>query len=294
MMIVTALSLKWCPQVLSEDADKIINDSFNYMRGKASESVVEMIIHRPGWERTMTMLAWTQGEENSLIRIIDPPKDKDNGTLKKGREMWMYNPKVNRVIKLPPSMMTQSWMGSDFSNNDLAKSDTLLLDYHHKLTGKETHDGQIVYVITSTPKPKAPVIWGIQKLKIRKDLIMLREEFYDEDMKMVKYITTSNIRSIEDRLFPCTWKMVDNEVKEHYTILNYTSLDFKESLPDSIFSISRLKNPVDPAGILPKHHNERSTLQKIRITRKFGVLGHWRGDRTFARPIYALGGDLVR
>jgi outer membrane lipoprotein-sorting protein len=212
------------------------------MRGLASESEVDMTIHRPDWERTMAMRAWTQGQENSLIRITAPPKDEGNGTLKKGRQMWIYNPKVDRVIKLPPSMMSQSWMGSDFSNNDLAKSDTLLVDYHHELTGKETHEGKTVYVIKSMPKPQAPVVWGMQRVKIREDLIMLREEFYDEDMKLVKYITTSHIRMMGDRLFPAVWKMVDNEQKDHYTLLRHKKVIFKDSLPASIFTISRLKN----------------------------------------------------
>lgn len=244
IILVATLPFLSVPSVFSQDADKIIDDSFNFMRGLASEALVEMTIHRPDWERTMTMKAWTQGEKNSLIRIISPPKDEGNGTLKKGRDMWIYNPKVNRVIKLPPSMMSQSWMGSDFSNNDLAKSDTLLVDYHHELICTESHEGKKVYVIKSIPKPQAPVIWGMQKLKIREDLIMLRDEFYDEDMKLVKYIATSEIKFMGDRLFPTVWKMVDNEKEDHFTQLNHREVIFKDSIPDYIFTISRLKNPV--------------------------------------------------
>jgi outer membrane lipoprotein-sorting protein len=238
-----AFSLVWCP-LHSQDPNKIVDDSFNYMRGKASESVVEMIIHRPDWERSMTLRGWTQGKENSLIRIVDPPKDKGNGTLKRDREMWMYNPKVNRVIKLPPSMMSQSWMGSDFSNNDLAKSDTLLVDYEHELERTETIEGKTIYVIKSVPRPQAPVIWGMQKLKIREDNILLRDEFYDEDMKLVKYMATSEMRMMGGRLFPAVWKMVDNEKEDHYTLLHHKEMIFEDSLPDSIFTISRLRNPI--------------------------------------------------
>lgn len=228
----------------SVDADRIVNDCFNYIRGLASESTVEMTIHRPDWERTMSMRVWTKGEEKSLIRITAPPKDRGNGTLKKGREMWIHNPKVNRVIKLPPSMMSQSWMGSDFSNNDLAKSDTLLTDYDHEIVDNESHEGKKVYIIKSTPKDQAPVVWGMQKLKIREDLIMLREEFYDEDMKLVKYIETSNISIKGGKLFPAAWKMVDNDKQEHYTILNHREITFKDSLPESLFTISSLKKTV--------------------------------------------------
>jgi len=124
-----------CIDSPAQDARTIVKESFNYMRGKSSFSVVDMTIHRPNWERKMTIEAWTKGLKNSLFRIIAPAKDKDNGTLKKGKKMWTYNPKVNRVIKLPPSMMSQAWMGSDFSNDDLSKTDRLIDDYTHTITG---------------------------------------------------------------------------------------------------------------------------------------------------------------
>ena len=141
------------PGAQAADARSLVEDSFNYMRGKASVSTVIMTIHRPDWERAMTIKAWTRGQKYSLFYIDAPPKDHGNGTLKKAREMWMYNPRVNRVIKVPPSMMSQSWMGSDFSNNDLAKSDSLLTDYTHAIIGTETHEDKKVYLIKSKPKP---------------------------------------------------------------------------------------------------------------------------------------------
>jgi outer membrane lipoprotein-sorting protein len=101
----------------AQDAQALVEESFNYLRGKTSISTVSMTIHRKDWERVMTIRAWTKGEDESIFWIASPPKDYGNGTLKKGEQMWIYNPKVNRVIKIPPSMMSQAWMGSDFSNN---------------------------------------------------------------------------------------------------------------------------------------------------------------------------------
>ncbi|MFW5811179.1 MAG: outer membrane lipoprotein-sorting protein [Thermodesulfobacteriota bacterium] len=227
----------------ARDPDAIVSDSFHYMRGEASVSTVVMTIHRPDWERQMTVKGWTRGEKDSLLRIIEPPRDEGNGTLKKGSEMWTYNPKVNRVIKLPPSMMSQSWMGSDFSNNDLAKSDTLLYDYDHVLEGTETHDGKTVYRIKSIPKPKAPVIWGMQRLKIREDSVMLEEIFYDQDLNPVKILTSSDIQMLGGRLFPKVTTMRKAEEPEEYTQLEYKALEFKKDMPDRIFTLSRLKNP---------------------------------------------------
>jgi outer membrane lipoprotein-sorting protein len=227
----------------AEDAQALVESSFNYLRGKTSTAVVEMTIHRPNWERTMALRAWTKGEDTSLIRIVSPAKDKGNATLKKGPEMWTYNPKVNRVIKIPPSMMSQSWMGSDFSNNDLAKSDSIIRDYVHTLIGEEIHDGKKVYLIESRPKPRAPVVWGMLKLKIREDRIFLAEGFYDEDLKLVKQMTAYEIQPLGGKLFPKIWKMRKADAVDEYTVLDYRELVFNESLPDSRFNLSSLRTP---------------------------------------------------
>jgi outer membrane lipoprotein-sorting protein len=220
--------------VMAQDAQTLVKDSFNYMRGETSVSTVAMTIHRPDWERAMTIKAWTKGEKESIFWIVAPPKDHGNGALKKKREMWTYNPKVNRVIKIPPSMMSQAWMGSDFSNNDLSKTESLIKDYTHTIIGTETHDGKKVYVIKSIPKPEAPVVWGMQKLKIREDLIFLEQEFYDEDLKPVKAMTTRQIQMLGGKLFPGVWKMQKTGVKDEYTVLEYKKISFDTNLPDRL------------------------------------------------------------
>lgn len=227
----------------AQDAQALVEASFNYLRGKTSTSLVDMTIHRPSWERSMTIKALTKGQDESLFRIIAPPKDNGNGTLKKKRQMWTYNPKVNRVIKIPPSMMSQAWMGSDFSNNDLSKSDSLINDYSHSIIGTETHEGKKVYVIESIPKPEAPVVWGMQKLRIREDLIFLEQEFFDEDLKPVKTLSASQIQILGGKLFPKMWKMQKANVEDEYTLLEYKELTFDEKLPDRLFTLSSLKAP---------------------------------------------------
>ena len=223
------------------DAGAIVENSFKYIRGNASIATVEMTVHRPEWERRMTIKAWTRGKKDSLFYIQSPPKDHGNGTLKKSREMWMYNPKVNRVIKVPPSMMSQSWMGSDFSNNDLSKSDSFVDDYNHSIVGEETHEGKKVYVIKSMPKPDAPVIWGMQMLKIREDRIWLSQEFFDEDLQSVKIMTTLQIQIMGGKLYPRVWRMRESDKKNRYTQLTYESLTFKADLPDSMFTLTSLR-----------------------------------------------------
>lgn len=241
-VVTILLKIFICP-ALAVDAQQLVEDGFNYWRGQASVATVEMTIHRPDWQRTMTIKTWTLGQADSLFRIIAPPKDNGNGTLKKGKEMWMFNPKINRVIKLPPSMMSQSWMGSDFSNNDLSKTDSLIKDYDHTITGTETHQGQTVYLIDSIPKPGAPVIWGMQKLKIREDLVFLSEAFFDEDLKPVKIMTASEIQMLGGKIFPRVWRMRKVDQTDEYTELVYRELEFKDHLPASILTVSNLKNP---------------------------------------------------
>jgi outer membrane lipoprotein-sorting protein len=233
--------MTFCAVASERDARAIVEAAVTYYRGDASVSTVDMIIHRPTWERTMTLKAWTKGQKYSLFTIIAPSKDYGNGTLKKGGEMWIYNPKVNRVIKIPPSMMSQSWMGSDFSNNDLAKSDSILEDYTHSIEGMERHEDKTVWVIKSVPKPQAPVIWGMQRLRIRQDHILLGEEFFDEDLVLVKAMTGHQIQMLGGKRFPKVWKMQKAGAEGEYTFLDYQELRFGEGLQDHVFSPSSLR-----------------------------------------------------
>jgi len=225
------------------DAESLVRDSFDYYRGKASVATIEMLIKRPEWERTQVMKAWTRGEDESLMTVLEPSKDKGNGSLKVGRTMWTYNPKVKRTIKLPPSMMAQSWMGSDFSNNDLAKADTIINDYTHQLIGEEVVDGVVVYIVESIPKPDAPVIWGKEILKIREDLIYLEEAFYDEDGNLVKTLSFSEIEDIDGKLYPTRMVMQKESRPDAYTQIDYREIHFLNKLPDRIFKKTSLKNP---------------------------------------------------
>ncbi len=228
------------------DATALVAKAWDYMRGTTSVCTVTMTVHRADWERTSVIKAWTRGREDSIFQIISPKKDKGNGTLKTGRDMWTFNPKINRVVKIPPSMMSQSWMGSDFSNNDLSKADTILNDYTHEIVETQTLDGVTVYKIKSIPKPDAPVIWGMQTLLIREDAIIVEQAFYDEEMDAVKIMTASNIKPFNGRSFPATWTMraMDAESKEEYTRLEYQDLTFDLPLKDSMFTLNALKKPL--------------------------------------------------
>ena len=156
--------------------------------------------------------------------------------------MWSYNPKINRVINLPPSMMSQSWLGSDFSNDDLAKSDSILDDYQHSIKGRGIVAGLTVYTVESMAKESAPVVWGKQELVIREDGVLLKQSFFDEEMILVKELIAEKIERFGGRLFPRIWTMHRVEKKDRYTRLEYLELSFGDILSDRLFTLASLKN----------------------------------------------------
>src|SRR5210317_1378428 len=181
------------------DATQIVRDAIDHWRGLTSYTVMTMIIHRPDWERSMTMEAWTKGDDHSLVRVIEPKKDRGNGTLTDENSMWTFSPKVNRVIKVPSSMLGQSWMGSDFSNKDVARADDIIDQYDHSLLGTEEVDGMTVYEIRSVPHEQAAVVWGREELRIRSDHVVLEHRFYDQDGELVKALETLEIEEMSGR-----------------------------------------------------------------------------------------------
>lgn len=225
------------------DAAAIIKAAMDQWRGTSSHSTMSMTIHRPDWERTMVMEGWTAGDKKSLVRVLEPKKDAGNGTLLIGDNMWTFSPKVNRVIKIPSSMMNQSWMGSDFSNKDIARSADIIDQYHHSLLETQTADGHKVYVIQSVPKEDAPVVWGKEVLRIRDDYVLLEHTFFDQDMKPVKRMKTSKVGMMGGRMVALQERMAKIETKDEYTEFKMLSAKFDISVPDSTFTLSNLRNP---------------------------------------------------
>jgi len=204
-------------QNVERDAASIVRDAVNHWRGLSSYTEMSMVIHRPDWERSMTMRAWTKGDKQSLVRVIEPKKDRGNGTLTDDNNMWTYSPKVNRVIKIPSSMMGQSWMGSDFSNKDVARADDIIDQYNHALLGTEELDDITVYEIESIPHEEAAVVWGREVLTIRDDHVILRHRFYDQDGELVKTLESLEIAEMGGRTVAKRQRMSKTESPEEWT-----------------------------------------------------------------------------
>jgi outer membrane lipoprotein-sorting protein len=154
-------------------ARELVRAAMDHWRGINSYSEMTMTIHRPDWERSMSMRGWSEGDKLSLVRVTGPKKDAGNGTLLKDNDMWSYSPKINRIIKIPSSMMSQGWMGSDFSNKDISKSTDILDQYDHRLIDQAQEDGHTVYTIEAIPHEDAAIVWGKEILKIRDDFVIL-------------------------------------------------------------------------------------------------------------------------
>ncbi len=195
----------------SRTATDIVRDALNHWRGLSSQSEMTMTIHRPDWERSMSMESWTEGEKRSLVRVTAPRKDRGNGTLIDDNNMWTFSPKINRVIKVPSSMMNQSWMGSDFSNKDISRTDDILEQYDHTLLSETESDGLAVYEIESVPHEDAAVVWGREVLRIRQDNVMVDQRFYDQDGELVKTLRTLEFAEMGGRPVAAVQRMEKNE-----------------------------------------------------------------------------------
>jgi outer membrane lipoprotein-sorting protein len=225
------------------NADTLLRQVFDNYRSASSETSVAMTVHRPDWERHLDMKAWTRGQDDALVRFVAPAKDAGNATLKLDRDTWVFNPKLNQVIKLPASMMSQSWMGSDFSYNDLSKSEDILTQYTHRVTATETASGHVVWTIESIPKPGAPVVWGKVVLKVRDDDVFTEETFFDQDLKPVRRMQADRIGSLGGRVYPVLMTMHPLDEPMRWTRIQTSEGRFNASVPDYVFTLSNLQNP---------------------------------------------------
>lgn len=241
--LLLAVALLFPAPARAQDAASIVKAAIDYWRDTSSYAVSEMTIHRPDWERRMTIRVWTRGEKESLVRVAAPPRDAGNATLLVENDMWTFNPKINRVVKIPSSMMNQSWMGSDFTNNDLAKADDLIEQYTHELRRTDSHDGHEVYVIEATPREAAPVVWGHEIVKIRDDWIVLEHEFYDQANVLVKKLTSHDIAPMDGKLIATRQRMQRADQPEEWTELRVREARFGIDIPVHTFTLANLRSP---------------------------------------------------
>jgi len=226
----------------AQDAQEIVKKANDLLRGQSNESVMTMKIIRPKWERTLKFKGWSKGNEYSLIYVLEPAKEKGQVFLKRDKEIWNWVPSIERMIKIPPSMMMQSWMGSDLTNDDLVKESSIVEDYNHKVIGEEKLNGYDCYKIEMTPKEDAAVVWGKIITWISKEhYYTLQNEYYDEDGYLVNVETLSKIKKMGDRTLPTYYEIVPVDKKGHKTTMEFNEVKFNVPIKDSFFSIQNMK-----------------------------------------------------
>ncbi len=227
----------------AESAFDIVQKSDQAMRGKSSYSEATMEIVRPDWTRSMTMKSWTKGTELSLVLVTAPAKDKGSASLKRHREMWNWVPSIERVIKIAPSMLSQSWLGSDFTNDDLINQSSIVVDYQHALLGNDSFEGDKVWVIEATAKPDAPVVWNKVTLWISQSTYLQRKvEFYDEFDERVNVLTTYDVKELGGRKIATRMEMKPVDKPGNKTIFTTHQAQFDFDINDDFFSQQQMKS----------------------------------------------------
>jgi outer membrane lipoprotein-sorting protein len=202
-----------------------------------------MVVRTERYERTLSLEAWSEGKEKSLVVIRAPKKDEGVATLKVEQNIWNFLPKINRVTKIPPSLMMGSWMGSHFTNDDLVKDSTFVDDYDAEMTFRGERDGRRLYEVTLLPKPDAPVVWGKVVMDIEQGtLIPLKADFYDEDQELARTMIYSQPKPMSGRLVPQRMELRPHDKPGESTVIMYDSLEFDVKLPKDLFSLQRLQS----------------------------------------------------
>ena len=222
-------------------AQALIEGALDLTRGVRSYTKMAMTVHRPDWERRLELVAWTRGREDALIRFTAPAKDAGTATLKRGERMWSYAPKIGREIWLPSSARSQSWAGSDFSYNDLSRTDQYLRHYEYCIANTEEKDGRTVYTLDLVPHDDAPVVWGKETMVMRDDHVMLRQTFFDQGMTPLKEMRTMEIGELGGRTIPVAMRMGDVEEADSWTEVRYLEADFNAEVDDSMFTTFALR-----------------------------------------------------
>lgn len=225
-----------------QTAEDILKKSEQKLRGNSSYSELEITIVRPKYTRTMGIKSWAKGDQFALMLVTAPARDKGTVFLKRNREVYNWVPSVDRSIKMPPSMMAQSWMGTDLTNDDLVRESSLMRDFTKKLLGKETAQGRECFKIELTPKADAAVVWGKILVWIdTKDYMQMKSEFYDEDQFLVNTFLAYDIKALGGQNLPSRLEIIPADKPGHKTIMTYKELKLNVAIEDQFFTLQNMK-----------------------------------------------------
>jgi len=228
--------------LFAQDAKEIIKKADEKWQGMSNYMEMKMTIVRPEYKREITFKSWSKDRDYSITLITSPAREKGQSFLKRKNDMWTWNPNISRYIKLPTAMMSQGWMGSDFTNDDVLKESSVVTDYTHKLIGSEILDGIDCYIIEMTPTEEAAIVWEKVKKWISKDAYdQLKSEYYDEDDELVKSDRGYDIKIMDDRTIPTRIEILPADKPGNKTIVNILKIKYNIKVKDSFFSQQNMK-----------------------------------------------------
>lgn len=223
------------------DVNELIREIDRLYRAETSYTELEMEIVTPHWKRTLAMYGWSEGMDKTFLRITAPRRENGMATLRIDNEMWNYLPKANKVMKIPPSMMMGSWMGSDFTNDDLVKESSLFEDYSYEAIRPDSADEDLVY-INCIPREDLAVVWGNIVIALRKsDHLPVWEKYYDEHGALKRVMAYSEIKDLGGRVIPTVLEMVPQAKEGHKTVIRYLNAEFNTTLDEDIFTLRNLR-----------------------------------------------------
>jgi len=226
----------------AQTAEEIIKKAEDSIKGDSAFGEIEMTVETADFTRQLVMESWWVGNEKALIVIKSPRREAGNKTLKIKNEMWNYLKNTETTIKIPPSMMLQSWNGSDFTNDDLVRESNLNDDYTQKIVGEKEIDGVLCWKIELLPRPNAPVVWGKLDYFVRKvDYLPSRVDYYSEKGELMRYMVFSDIKTFGNRKMPAVWKMFNNVKKSNSTTFKVLDMKFDIKINNKIFSFQELE-----------------------------------------------------
>ena len=224
------------------DPEKILDNVDDIYRSNASHGIITLAVTTVNWQRTLTLEQWSKDQDKTLIKVLKPKKEKGLATLRVDKNVWNYMPKVKRVIKIPSSMMSSSWMGSHFTNDDLVKQSRMTENYTFSITFEGMREEKNIVEITCLPKKNAAVVWGKVVVTVyRDDLIPLNMIYFDEDLQLSRTLDFKNIKMMGGKMIPTQMVMIPLENPGESTIVQWEEMEFNPNLDDDFFSLRKLQ-----------------------------------------------------
>ena len=222
--------------------EKILNNVDDLYRSNASHSILTLSVTTVNWQRTLTLEQWSKGEDKSLIKVLKPKKEKGLATLRVDKNVWNFLPKVKRVVKIPSSMMSSSWMGSHFTNDDLVKQSRMAEDYTFSITFEGMKDGKEIIEVTCLPNKEAAVVWGkVEVVVYADDYLPLRMIYYDEDLLLSRTLEFTNIEMMDGKMIPTMMNMIPTDEPGESTTVKWEEIQFDVAIDDDFFSLRKLQ-----------------------------------------------------